>query len=104
MSFWTDLENSIISAAKAAEAKIAAAIQFFKPLALATAEELGTIALNAVLAEAPAVISGQEKLGSAINSVKTQLLSQGKTAGLGLIETAVQAAHDYVATLPKPAP
>ena len=97
MSFWTDLESAISAEAKALEAKLAQAYQYFKPLVQATAQELGSLALNAVLTEAPAVISGQEKLGNAINNVKSQLLAQGKTAGLGLIETAVQAAHDYMA-------
>jgi len=103
MSFFTDLEASIAAEAKVLEADIVKVAQYFKPLVLATSTELGTLALNAVLAQAPAVISGQEKLSAAVTSVSSTLTSAGKTAGLGLIETAVQAAHDYVASLPKPA-
>lgn len=102
MSFFTDLEASIISAAKVAETKLAQVYQFFKPTIIATAEELGVLALNTVLAKAPLVISGQEKFDSAVSDIKSGLAAQGKTAGLALIATAVQAAHDYVATLPKP--
>lgn len=102
MSFWTDLEASIETAAKAAEAKVAAVYQYFKPLIVATAEELGTLALNEVLAQAPQVIAGTEKLSAAVSNISSTLASAGKTASLSLIQTAVQAAHDYVATIPKP--
>jgi hypothetical protein len=80
MSFFKNLFSNLFS--------------FFKPVAVATAKELGQVALNAVVAEVPKVISGQEKFNSAVQNVKGTLLASGKSAALSLIEVAVQAAYE----------
>ena len=104
VSFFSDLEASIVAEAKVVEADLVKVEHFFIPLIEAAAAEIGKAALNAVLAAAPLVLTGQQKLSAAVASVQATLLASGKTAALGLIATAVQAAHDYVAgTAPKAA-
>ena len=68
-------------------------LNFFKPLATATAKELAQVALSAVVAEVPKVISGQEKFNSAVNNVANTLKSAGKTAAQSVIAAAVEAAY-----------
>lgn len=68
-------------------------LNFFKPIASATAKELAQVALSAVVAELPKVISGQEKFNSAVNNVGNTLKSAGKSAAQSLIEVAVEAAY-----------
>lgn len=83
MSFKTNLSNFFTNL-----------FNFFKPIAVASAKELAQVALTAVVAEVPKVISGQEKFNSAINNVKGTLIASGKTAAEALIQVAVQAAYE----------
>lgn len=96
MSFWTDFENAISKFAKAATAEIAVIAKNIEPLVLASAEEVAQVALQAVLAEAPKVISGQEKLNSAVSSVVTNLSSTGKSVAVSVAEAAVQSAYNTI--------
>ena len=68
-------------------------LNFFKPLVTATAKELAQVALTAVVAEVPKVVSGQEKFKSAVQNVGNTLKAAGKTAAQSVIEAAVEA--DY---------
>lgn len=103
MSFWTDLEASIAAEAKVLEADIVKAATFLKPLVEAAAADIGKAALQAVLQQAPAVLTGQEKLSAAVSSVKATLASAGKTAATSVIEAGVQEAYDQAALLAHPA-
>lgn len=61
-------------------------------------QELGTLALNAVLAEAPKVLSGAEKFGSAVTSVVQAVEASGKAVLVQDAQMAVQAAVRAVQT------
>lgn len=104
MSFWTDVESAIAAQAKILLADIVAIGKFLKPLIIAGAAEIGQAALQAVIAQAPLVLSGSEKLSAAVASVKATLAASGKTAATSVIEAAVQEAHDQAALLAHPAP
>jgi hypothetical protein len=95
-SFFSSLGASISAGIKALGAEIQKFAAFMKPLLVASAEEIGTAALAQVLVQAPLVISGQEKMTAAVANVKTTLAASGKTAGLSLIQAAVQDAHDQL--------
>lgn len=103
MSFWSDLGASITAEVKVLESQAIALVQHFKPMIEADAASLGKAAVAAVLAQAPLLISGQEKLSGAISSVSSTLAAQSKTAGLALIESAVQASYNAIGMqAPKP--
>lgn len=102
MSFWSEVEAAISAEAKIIEADVLKAMPFVKTLAVATAQELGKAALSAVVAAAPLLISGKEKLSTAIASVGQSLATSGKAAALSDIEIAVQAAYNQLG-LSKPA-
>lgn len=68
-------------------------VNFLRPLFAATAKEIAQIALAAVVAEVPKVISGQEKFNSAVNNVANTLKTSGRAAAVSLIEVAVEAAY-----------
>ena len=108
MSFWTDFQTALSGFVTKAEAEVKAAVQYLTPMVEAGAEEVAGAALTAVLAQAPLVISGQEKLNAATASVVSTLASTGKSVAVNLAETAVQAAYNQiapvkVATAPPPA-
>lgn len=71
----------------------ASIVNFIRPIVTATIKELAQIALDAVKAEVPKVLSGQEKFNSAVNTVANSLKVSGKTAATSLIEVAVEAAY-----------
>lgn len=96
MSFWTDFSSALSKAVVVAKADIEAVAQYFKPMLITSAEELGEIALQAVLAEAPKVISGAEKLSNATSTVLTDLGAAGKKVAISDATTAVQAAYTEV--------
>ena len=56
-------------------------------------EELGKLALDAVIAEAPKLISGREKFGSAVTNVVQSLEGQGRTILVQDAQMAVQNAY-----------
>lgn len=96
MSFWTNLETAIEADVKAAEAEIVKIATAIKPLLIASAEELGNIALQAVLTQATSVVSGQEKLNAAVSTVVTTLATAGKAVAVSTAEAAVQVAYNTV--------
>lgn len=102
MSFWSDFSTALEKAITAAGAQVKAAEQYFGPKILAGAEEVATIALNAALAQAPAVLSGSEKLSAATSSVVSTLAASGKSVAVNIAETAVQAAVNRLSTPPLP--
>lgn len=97
MSFFSSLSASISAGIKALGAELTKFAALIKPVIVAEAHEVGQLALEAVMAQAPLVIGGQEKLGAAITSVQGTLAKTGKTAGLAIIQAAVQEAHDLLA-------
>lgn len=56
-------------------------------------EDILNIAAKAVLAEAPKVISGQEKFQNAVKTVTSLVASQGKTIAVNTAGAAVQLAY-----------
>lgn len=93
MSFWTDFEASVKAEFVKLEATFAGIAAQIKPVVEIAAEELGTIALNAVAAEAPKLISGQDKLSNAVNTVVASVQTQGKAVLASTATTAVQTAY-----------
>lgn len=98
MSFWTDLENFVKSKASEVKATLIAIGKSVTPVIEASAEEVGTAALSAVLAQVPLVISGQEKLKAATNSVVSQVTANGKSVLASTAETAVQTAFNIISS------
>lgn len=100
MSFFSSLSASISRGIAALGDEIKKLAQHFPPpppLVQATAEEVGTAVLKAVVAQAPLLISGQEKMAGAVANVRATLIAEGKTASLTLLEAAAQEAHDQLA-------
>ncbi len=91
---------------KAEAAKLGPAInaiaKFFKPLIVASLEEIATAALNAVMLQAPKVASGEEKFSAAVSDVVTSLGTTGKAVGSALAETAVQTAYNTLSAIVNP--
>lgn len=98
MSFWLDLENELKAAVVAAKAELLVIATKIKPVIQASAKELAQFALAAVIAEAPKVLSGAEKLDSAVQNVTSALASQGKAAAISVIATSVQTAYNEIST------
>lgn len=92
MSFWTDFDAALNKAVALAKAELVAVAHYFAPKLEAGAEEVATVALQAVLAQAPALISGSEKLSAATSAVVSAIAASGKTVAVNIAETAVQAA------------
>lgn len=67
-----------------------------KPLVIAAEEEIATLALNAVAAQAPLVLSGQVKLQNATSTVITALATQGKGIAANTAQAAVQTAYNFL--------
>lgn len=97
MSFWTDFDAFLSKAVTAAKTEVEAVAQYFTPMVEAGAEEVATTALQAVLAQAPLVIAGTEKLSAATASVVSTLASAGKSVAVNIAQTAVQAAVNKLA-------
>lgn len=102
MSFWTSLESELTAAIKSLGPQITAAANYFKPMVQASAQELAQVALQAVLAQAPAVISGQQKLSNATSQVLTTLGTAGKTVAVADATAAIQAAYNAVSAAAHP--
>lgn len=99
MSFWTDFDKFLKDAINAISNELGHFADLIKPLLIAGAEEIATSALNAVMAEAPKVISGSEKFDSAVNNVVTGLASRGKAVGVAVAAAAVQTAYNELSAL-----
>lgn len=99
MSFLSDFETAVIKDAKTIEAELLVIAVDIKPLVIASAEELATIALNAVATQAPLVLSGQEKFSAAVSTVITGLGANGKSIGVSVAEAAVQSAYNTISAL-----
>lgn len=104
MSFWTDFEAAVVKEAHVILAQIEAIAAKLKPLAIATAEDVATIALGAVMQQAPLVISGTEKLAAATAAVITTLGSQGKVVAATNAQAAVQIVYNNLSELVAPKP
>lgn len=102
MSFWTDFEKYVHTAVQSVSAEILLIAHKIKPLVVASADELAHLAVKAVIAEAPKVISGQEKLASAVSNLVTTLAKAGKSVAATTAEAAIQVAYNEIAShLPK---
>lgn len=99
MSFWTDFEAFVTKEAKVIEDDLLKIAVNIKPLVVAGIEELATLALNSVAAEAPKVLSGQEKLSNAVSTVVTSLGKDGKSVSIAVAEAAVQSAYNTISAL-----
>lgn len=97
MSFFSDIRAKLSLVVDSVRDKVVAFAQYFLPKAEALVEvaleDLLTLATNAVLAEAPKVISGQEKFASAVNTVVSQLKVAGQSAANNTVNAAVQLAY-----------
>lgn len=102
MSFFSDLEAELAAGVKALGAEIVKVATYFKPVIVASAQELGQIALQAVLTEAPKVLAGSEKLSNATSSVLTTLGAAGKTVAISDAQAAIQAAYNAIASAAHP--
>lgn len=102
LSFWTDVGNEIAVAVKALGADVVKFATYLKPLVIADAKTLAITALSAVIAQAPLLITGQEKMTNAVASVKTTLAAAGQTAELSLIQAVVQDTHDQLSAAAHP--
>lgn len=102
-NFWQQFEAAVSNGTHALLAQLQALGAKLKPLVEATAEELATVALNAVMAEVPKVLSGQEKLNSATANIVNGLAAQGKTIGAAAAQAAAQTSYNFLsAALNKP--
>ena len=99
MSFWNDFETFLKNAINAVGNTLGSIAVHIKPILVAGAEEVATAALNAVMAEAPKVISGSEKFDSAVSNVVTGLASRGKSVGIAVASAAVQTAYNELSAL-----
>lgn len=99
MSFWTDLETALATTAKSVVAELSTIATNIKPLIEAGAEEIATVALNAVAQQAPLVLTGQEKLSNATSAVITTLATQGKSVAASVAEASVQSAYNTLSAL-----
>jgi hypothetical protein len=76
---------------------VVAFAQYFLPAAAelveVALEDLATIAGNAVLTEAPKVLSGQEKFANAVANVVAAVEAEGKTVAVNTAKAAVQLAY-----------
>ena len=96
MTFWSDVEAAISAEAKVLEADVAKAMPFIKTVAVASAQQLGSAALQAVVAQAPLLISGQEKMSGALASVGSTLAAKGVAVGTADAQIAIQAAYNQL--------
>lgn len=94
MTSWAQLEAFLKAEAAKVGPAINAIAKFFKPMVEAGLEEIATAALNAVMAQAPAVISGQQKFSNAVSDVVTTLGQTGKTVATSIAQVAVQQAYN----------
>lgn len=101
-AFFTELEAELAAGVKAIAVQITAAAHFFKPILAATAAELAQVALQAVLQQAPLVLSGQQKFSAASSTVLTKLGAAGKQAAIADVQVAVQAAYNAIAAAAHP--
>jgi hypothetical protein len=97
-NFFESLETSIETAVSGwiATAK-ADAIAIFKkeePIIEASAEELASFALQAVVTQGSAALTGSEKLSAAVQNVVSSVAASGKTVAITDATTAVQAVFD----------
>lgn len=99
MSFWTDFESFVKTAIKNIESELVTIATKIKPLLIAGAEELATAALNAVVSEAPKVVSGAEKFDSAVSTVVTGLAGRGKSVAATVAAAAVQTAYNELSAV-----
>lgn len=97
MSFWSDFEGALGTAVKAAEADVVAAAKYLSPMLVASGQEVAQAALGAVLAQAPSVLSGSEKLSVATASVVNTLAASSKSVAASVAMAAVQAAYNAIA-------
>lgn len=96
------LWGAIVAFGKTIENDLKPLADKIKPMIKATEEEIATVALNAVAAEAPKVLSGQEKLSNATSNVITTLASQGKSIGATAAQAAVQVSYNFLSNLLHP--
>jgi len=96
MSFWTSFENYLNKAIKDAEAQILVIAHAIKPLVIASAEEVGQVALASVIAQAASVASGKEKLSAATANVLAAVSASGKSVLASTAEAAVQTAYNMI--------
>ena len=95
-SFWSSIGAALSSVFATAVTDVKAIAAYFKPMVQASAQEIATLAMQSVLAEAPKVLAGTEKFSNAVSTVITTLGTQGKAIALSDASAAVQAAYNYV--------
>lgn len=96
MSFFTNLEAAVETEIKKAEAELATLWPQVKALVQATETEIANVAVPAVIAQIPAVLTGAQKFEAATAQVLTNLGAEGKSAILGLVQGAVQLIYNAI--------
>jgi len=97
MSFLNSIKAKVSAVFNDFVASVRALADSFLPkagkLAEAAIEDVFSIAVQAVLSQAPKVISGQEKFENAVNTVIKSVVAQGKTIAVNTAGAAVQLAY-----------
>jgi hypothetical protein len=101
-SFWASLWAGFQSEFVKIEATLKPLAAKLLPMLEATGEEVATVALNAVAAQAPLVLSGQVKLSAATSAVISTLASQGKSITATNAEAAVQSSFNFLSAILNP--
>lgn len=97
-SFFHSLGDFFATVAEKAKPLVAQ----IKPLVEAAEEEIATIALNAVMSEAPKVIAGSEKLSNATSIVINSLGANGKRISANVAQAAVQSSYNFLSAMLHP--
>lgn len=97
-TLWTSLQAEFVKV----EAALKPLASKLLPMLEATAEEVATVALNAVATQAPLVLTGQEKLSAATSSVITTLAQQGKSITSANAVAAVQTSYNFLSAILNP--
>ena len=99
-TIWAEVEAEAIAAVNAVEGGIEKLAAEIGPVIVADVEallkELCQLAIGAVLAEAPKVISGSEKFSSAVTNVFQTVEARGKAVAIENVRMAVQSAYQMV--------
>lgn len=106
-TIWAEVEADAKAAVLAVEGGVEKLAAEIGPVIVAeveaTLKELCQIAIGAVIAEAPKVISGAEKFGNAVATVVQTAEAQGKSVVVANAQMAVQGAFTAIQAAVNPA-
>lgn len=100
MTFLTDLETRLEADARAVEGAIVAAAEWLGEEVVTLSEQFiqqfSSVAISAILAEAPKAITGEEKFGNAVTHVYSQAVGKGLEIVIADAQLLVQSAFKKV--------